>query len=282
MGLRGSCLFPAQRTDEWYPPLAERAGSSLLRLPPERATLPQGVRKRGADRRVGAGHRRRTPIATRACTGPRFRAHALRLPLCLQPTVITRRARKRGLFDPRYRIGADYSYLANLCAGSTRTSFRYPWRSSTSMPRRTQLNEGHLSTGSTRFDFERDCCTSSRNCSEGAKRGPEIVAFAGEAARRRPGRLGQGNRAEVLRYFGEAKRGQGRRWQPPVVPRAHHPHPAVRIGFTPDSGARRRSDGSSSRNAPPGPNHRKAWGLYRDKFTLKTEPEPTPQRPGAA
>src|SRR2546430_6086435 len=76
----------------------------------------------------------------------------------LQPTVITRRAREAvGLFDARYRIGADYSYLANLCRRFNANFFPLPMAIKHEYARDgTQLSEGHLSTGSTRFEFERD------------------------------------------------------------------------------------------------------------------------------
>jgi len=130
----------------------------------------------------------------------------------LQPTVISRRAREAvGLFDPRYRIGADYSYLAHLCHRFTANFLPLPMAIKHEYARDgTQLNEGHLSTGPTRFEFERDLLHQFEELF-GGERGEdrEIIALrrarqlvVGRAA------LGQGNRAEALRYFGEAKRGQ--------------------------------------------------------------------------
>jgi hypothetical protein len=73
-----------------------------------------------------------------------------------------------------------------------------------------RLNEGHLSTDATRFEFERDLLHQFEELF-GRERGDqrEIAALrrerqlvVGRAA------LMQGNRAQALRYFGEAKRGR--------------------------------------------------------------------------
>src|SRR5258708_40308823 len=130
----------------------------------------------------------------------------------LQPTVVTSRAREAvGLFDPRYRIGADYSYLANLCRRFPANFLSLPMAIKHEYARDgTQLNEGHLSTGSTRFEFERDLLHQFEELVGGEQgEDPEIIALpratqlvVGPAA------PGQGNRAEALRHFGEAKRGQ--------------------------------------------------------------------------
>jgi hypothetical protein len=131
----------------------------------------------------------------------------------LLPTVITRRAREAvGLFDPRYRIGADYSYLANLCRRFTANYFSLPMAIRHEYARDgTRLSEGHLSTDATRFEFERDLLHQFEELfwkERGDRR--EIAALrrerqlvVGRAA------LMQGKRAEALRYFGEAKRGRG-------------------------------------------------------------------------
>jgi len=131
----------------------------------------------------------------------------------LQPTVLTRRAREAvGLFDPRYRIGADYSYLANLCRRFPANFLSLPMAIKHEYARDgAQLNEGHLSTGSTRFEFERDLLHQFEELFGAApSEEPEIAALrrarqlvVGRAA------LGQGNRVEALHYFRKAKRGQG-------------------------------------------------------------------------
>ena len=130
----------------------------------------------------------------------------------LQPTVVTRRAREAvGLFDLRYRIGADYSYLANLCRRFNANFLSLPMAIKHEYARDgTKLNEGHLSTGPTRFEFERDLLHQFEELF-GGQRGedPEIIALrrarqlvVGRAA------LRQKNRAEALRYLAEAKQGR--------------------------------------------------------------------------
>jgi len=127
----------------------------------------------------------------------------------LQPTVITRRAREAvGLFDVRYRIGADYSYLANLCRRFDANFVSLPMAIKHEYARDgTRLNEGHLSTGSTRFEFERDLLHQFDELF-GANRGEDAEIAALRRARQLVvGRaaLGQGNRAEAVRYLGEAR-----------------------------------------------------------------------------
>src|SRR5438552_2217371 len=200
---------------EWYPPLAERAGSSLLRLPPGESdpylrvfASVEPIGKWGGD--IVA----RTPYRdARLYRGRVFEHMRFGFLFALQPTVVTRRAREAvGLFDPRYRIGADYSYLANLCRRFKANFLPLPMAIKHEYARDgTKLNEGHLSTGPTRFEFERDLLHQFEELF-GGERGedPELIALrrarqlvVGRAA------LGQGNREEALRYFGEARRGQG-------------------------------------------------------------------------
>ena len=200
---------------EWYPPLAERAGSSLLSLPPGESDPYRRVF--GSAEPIGEWGRdivARTPYRNaRLYRGRVFEHMRFGFLFALQPTVVTRRAREAvGLFDLRYRIGADYSYLANLCRGFTANFLSLPMAIKHEHARDgTKLNEGHLSTGPTRFEFERDLLHQFEELF-GGQRGedPEIIALrrarqlvVGRAA------LGQGNRAEARRYFGEAKRGQG-------------------------------------------------------------------------
>jgi len=137
----------------------------------------------------------------------------------------------------------------------------------------TQLNEGHLSTGSTRFEFERDLLHQFDELF-GGERGedPEIVALrrARQLVVARAA-LGQGNRAEALRYLGEAKRGQGLSpagtlwWLVQVTPT-----PAV--AHTIYTGIRRaRALGWEllTGRAAWGRIARKAWSRLRDVLVLK-------------
>jgi glycosyltransferase involved in cell wall biosynthesis len=200
---------------EWYPPLAERAGSSLLSLP--RGESDPYRRVFGSVEPIGEWGRdivARTPYRdARLYRGRVFEHMRFGFLFALQPTVVTRRAREAvGLFDLRYRIGADYSYLANLCRGFTANFLSLPMAIKHEYARDgMKLNEGHLSTGPTRFEFERDLLHQFEELF-GGQRGedPEIIALrrarefvVGRAA------LAQGNRAEALRYFGKAKRRQG-------------------------------------------------------------------------
>jgi glycosyltransferase involved in cell wall biosynthesis len=199
----------------WYPPLAEQAGSSLLDLPPGESDPYRRVF--GGVEPIGEWGRdivARTPYRdARLYRGRVFEHMRFGFLFALQPTVVTRRAREAvGLFDPRYRIGADYSYLANLCRRFNANFLSLPMAIKHEYARDgAQLNEGHLSTGSTRFEFERDLLHQFEELFVGEQsEDSEIIALrrarqfvVGRAA------LGQGNRAEALRYFGEAKRGQG-------------------------------------------------------------------------
>jgi glycosyltransferase involved in cell wall biosynthesis len=214
-GSGGLVHFLRSALTEWYPPLAERAGSSLLSLPPGQSD--PYLRVFESVEPIGEWGRdivARTPYRdARLYRGRVFEHMRFGFLFALQPTVITRRAREAvGLFDPRYRIGADYSYLANLCRRFKANFLPLPMAIKHEYARDgTQLNEGHLSTGSTRFEFERDLLHQFEELFGGARsEDPEIIALrrarqlvVAQAA------LGQGNRTEALRYFAEAKRGQG-------------------------------------------------------------------------
>src|SRR5262249_39360541 len=138
--------------------------------------------------------------------GPVFEHMRFGFLFALQPTVITRRAREAvGLFDARYRIGADYSYLALLCRRFRANFLSLPMaikheRASAG----ARLNEGPPSTGPTRFQFERDLLHQFEEM-YGGRPDPEIAALrrARQLVVARAA-LGQGNRREALRYFGEA------------------------------------------------------------------------------
>lgn len=199
---------------EWYPPLAERAGSSLLGLPPGESDPYRRVF--ASMEPIGEWGRdivARTPYRdARLYRGRVFEHMRFGFLFALQPTVVTRRAREAvGLFDLRFRIGADYSYLANLCRGFTANFLSLPMAIKHEYARDgTKLNEGHLSTGPTRFEFERDLLHQFEELF-GGQRGedPEITALrrarqlvVGRAA------LRQKNRAEALRYLAEAKQGR--------------------------------------------------------------------------
>src|SRR5882762_251911 len=264
---------------EWYPPLAQRAGSSLLRLPPGESdpylrvfASVEHIREWGRD--IVA----RTPYRdARLYRGRVFEHMRFGFLFALQPTMVTRRAREAvGLFDPRYRIGADYSYLANLCRRFNANFLSLPMAIKHEYARDgTQLNEGHLSTGSTRFEFERDLLHQFEELFGGERsEDSEIIALrrarqlvVGRAA------LGQGNRAEALRYFGEAKRGQG-------------PSPAaalwwlVRVAPTPAVAHRiytglRRAGALGwklfTKRAAWGRIARKAWGRFRGTSALQRD-----------
>ena len=199
---------------EWYPPLAHRAGSSLLSLPPGESDPYRRVFARVEP--IGEWGRdivARTPYRdARLYRGRVFEHMRFGFLFALQPTVVTRRAREAvGLFDLRYRIGADYSYLANLCRRFNANFLSLPMAIKHEYARDgTKLNEGHLSTGPTRFEFERDLLHQFEELF-GGQRGedPEIIALrrarqlvVGRAA------LRQKNRAEALRYLAEAKQGR--------------------------------------------------------------------------
>jgi glycosyltransferase involved in cell wall biosynthesis len=262
---------------EWYPPLAEQAGSSLLRLPPGETDPYRRVF--ASVEAIGEWGRdivARTPYRdARLYRGRVFEHMRFGFLFALQPTVITRRAREAvGLFDPRFRIGADYSYLADLCRRFNANFLPLPMAIKHEYARDgTRLNEGHLSTGPTRFEFERDLLHQFDELF-GGERGesPEIVALrrarqlvVGRAA------LGQGNRAEALRYFGEAKRGQGPSlagalwWLVRISPT---PAVAHRI-YTGFRRARVLVWELLTGRAAWGRIARRAWGRFRGTFALK-------------
>jgi glycosyltransferase involved in cell wall biosynthesis len=262
---------------EWYPPIAERAGSSLLRLPPGETDPYRRVFASAEP--IGEWGRdivARTPYRdARLYRGRVFEHMRFGFLFALQPTVVTSRAREAvGLFDPRYRIGADYSYLANLCRRFTANFLSLPMAIKHEYARDgTQLNEGHLSTGSTRFEFERDLLHQFEELFGGERsEDPEIIALrrarqlvVGRAA------LGQGNRAEALRHFGEASRSQGRSpaaalwWLVRVAPT---PAIAHRI-YTGLRRARALGWELFTKRAAWGRIARKAWGRFRGTSTLQ-------------
>ncbi len=200
----------------WYPPLAERAGSSLLDLPAGETdpylkvfASAQPIEAWGRDILA------RTPYRNvRLYRGRVFEHMRFGFLFALQPTVVTRRAREAvGLFDVRYRISADYSYLANLCRRFNANFVSLPMAIKHEYARDgTQLNEGHLSTGSTRFEFERDLLHQFEELFGAKPSEDSEIATLRRARQLVVGRaaLSQGNRVEALRYFGEAKQGRFR------------------------------------------------------------------------
>jgi glycosyltransferase involved in cell wall biosynthesis len=264
---------------EWYPPLAERAGSSVLSLPPGESDPYRRVF--GSVEPIGEWGRdivARTPYRdAHLYRGRVFEHMRFGFLFALQPTVVTRRAREAvGLFDPRFRIGADYSYLANLCRRFTANFLSLPMAIKHEYARDgAHLNEGHLSTGSTRFEFERDLLHQFEELFGGEQgEHPEIVALrrarqlvVGRAA------LGQGNRAEALRYFAGAKEGRsapsaGALWwlvrMTPTAAAAHRIQSGLQRARV--LGGKILRGTSWSRVA------RTAWGRFRGALTLKTKP----------
>ncbi len=278
-GAGGTIPFLRSALTDWYPPLAEQADSSLLKLPPGESDPYR--RMFGSVEPIGEWGRdivARTPYRdARLYRGRVFEHMRFGFLFALQPTVLTRRAREAvGLFDPRYRISADYSYLANLCRRFNANFLSLPMAIKHEYAGDgTQLNEGHLSTGPTRFAFERDLLHQFEELFEGERsEDPEIVALrrarqlvVGLAA------LGQGNRTEALRYFGEAKRGQGPSlaaalwWLARIAPT---PAVAHRI-YTGLRRARVLGWELLTRRAAWSRIARKAWGRSRGTFALKTK-----------
>ena len=276
-GSGGLVHFLRSALTDWYPPLAEQAGSSLLRLPPGESDPYRRVF--ASVEAIGDWGRdivARTPYRdARLYRGPVFEHMRFGFLFALQPTVITRRAREAvGLFDPRYRIGADYSYLANLCRRFTANFLPLPMAIKHEYARDgKQLNEGHLSTGPTRFEFERDLLHQFDELF-GGKRGEDSEIVALRRARQlvvARAALGQGHRAEALRYLGEAKRGRGLSpaaalwWLVRVTPT---PELAYRIYI----GLRRAKDLGwelLTKRAAWGRIARKAWDRFRGTSTLQ-------------
>jgi len=273
----GTIPFLRTALTDWYPQLAQRAGSSLLKLPPGESDPYR--RMFGSVEPIGEWGRHivaRIPYRdARLYRGRVFEHMRFGFLFALQPTVLTRRAREAvGLFDPRYRISADYGYLANLCRRFTANFLSLPMAIKHECARDgTQLNEGHLSTGSTQFAFERDLLHQFEEFFEGEREDAEIAALrrarqlvVGLAA------LGQGNRAEALRYFEEAKRGQGPSpaaalwWLVRITP---NPAVAHKI-YTELRRARVRGWELLTGRAAWGRIARKAWCRFRGTSTLRT------------
>jgi glycosyltransferase involved in cell wall biosynthesis len=270
----GTVPFLHTALTHWYPPLAERAGSSLLKLPPGESDPYLKVFSSGQPiGDWGRGILARTPyVGARLYHGRVFEHMRFGFLFALQPTVITRRAREAvGLFDLRYRIGADYSYLAHLCRRfranfvSLPMAIKHEYASDG-----TRLNEGHLSTGLTRFEFERDLlCQFDELFPVESGEASEIVALrrarqavVGLAA------LGQGNRREALRYLGDA--GQKLRWLVRAAPSAAIAH-RIYVGL--------RRAGALASEALRGPC---AWGAIagrlRTRFLTHSRPGSSIQR----
>jgi len=278
-GSGGLAHFLRSALTDWYPPLAERAGSSLLRLPPGESDpyrrvfgSVEPIREWGWDIVARTPYRDAHLYREWVFDHMRFGFH-----FALQPTVVTRRAREAvGLFDPRYRIGADYSYLANLCRRFNANFLSLPMAIKHEYARDgAQLNEGHLSTGSTRFEFERDLLHQFEELF-GGERGedPEIMSLrrARQLVVARAA-LGKGNRVEALRYFGEAMRGQGPSaaaalWLLVLLA----PTPAVAHGIY--TGLRRMGVHGRelfTKRAAWSRIAQRAWGRFRGTSTLKTK-----------
>jgi len=209
----GTVPFLHTALTHWYPPLAAQAGSSLLQLPP--GENDPYLKVFASAEPIGAWGRdilARTPYRNvRLYRGRVFEHMRFGFLFALQPTVVSRRAREAvGLFDARFRIGADYSYLANLCRRFDANFLSVPMAIKHETAKDgTQLNEGHLSTGPTRFEFERDLLHQFEELYGGKHgEGSEIAALrrARQLVVARAA-LGQGNRREALRYFGEARHG---------------------------------------------------------------------------
>jgi hypothetical protein len=256
----------------WYPPLAERTGSSLLKLPPgESDPYLKAFARAEAIGAWGRDILARTPYRdVRLYHGRVFEHMRFGFLFALQPTVLTRRAREAvGLFDTRFRIGADYSYLANLCRRFDANFVSLPMAiKHEHAGDGSSLNEGHLSTGPTRFEFERDLLNQFDELfGSNADDSSEIAALrrarqfvVGRAA------LWQGNRREALRYLGEARQSAVLLWLARLAPT---PAIANRIYL----GLQRTAAlGSELFGGPAawGRIVRKAWGRVRGTVSLDT------------
>jgi glycosyltransferase involved in cell wall biosynthesis len=220
----GSVPFLHTALTHWYPPLAGRAGSSLLKLPPGESD--PYLKIFASAEPIGAWGRQilaRTPYRdVRLYRGRVFEHHRFGFLFALQPTVVTRRARETiGLFDVRYRIGADYSYLANLCRRFDANFVSMPMAIKHETARDgARLTEGHLSTGPTRFEFERDLLYQFEELFGAGTREPSEIAVLRRSRQFVVGRaaLRQGNRLEALRYLGRAKQSAALWWLVRLAP----------------------------------------------------------------
>ena len=220
----GTVPFLHTALTQWYPPLAEATGSSLLKLP--RGETDPYLKAFARSEPIGAWGQdilARTPYRdVRLYHGRVFEHMRFGFLFALQPTVFTRRAREAvGLFDTRFRIGADYSYLANLCRRfdanfvSLPMAIKHEYAGDGS-----SLSEGHLSTGPTRFEFERDLLHQFDELFGGNPGESSEIAALRRARQFVVGRaaLWQGNRREALRYLGEAKQSAVLLWLARLAP----------------------------------------------------------------
>jgi glycosyltransferase involved in cell wall biosynthesis len=220
----GTVPFLHTALTQWYPPLAEAAGSFLLKLPPGETDPYLKVFSQVEP--IGAWGRDildRTPYHdVRRYRGRVFEHMRFGFLFALQPTVLTRRAREAvGLFDTRFRIGADYSYLANLCRRFDANFLSLPMaiKHETTGDGKS-LAEGHLSTGPTRFEFERDLLHQFEELFGAHPDESSEIAALRRARQFVVGRaaLWQGNRREALRYLGLAKQSALLLWLTRLAP----------------------------------------------------------------
>jgi hypothetical protein len=188
-----------------------------------------------------------------------------------QPTVVTRRAREAvGLFDTRFTIGADYSYLANLCRSFNANFVSLPMAIKHEYAGDgTSLNEGHLSTGPTRFEFERDLLHQFDELFAGNPDESSEIAALRRARQFVVGRaaLWQGNRREAIRYLGEAKQSAVLLWLARLAPTPAIAN-SIYVGL--------QRAGALGREFLMGPVAwgrivRKAWGRVRGTVSLDTK-----------
>jgi glycosyltransferase involved in cell wall biosynthesis len=269
----GTVPFLHTALTHWYPPLAERTGSSLLKLPPGE-TDPY-LKAFARSEAIGAWGRdilARTPYRdVRLYRGRVFEHMRFGFLFALQPTVVTRRAREAvGLFDTRFTIGADYSYLANLCRSFNANFVSLPMAIKHEYAGDgTSLNEGHLSTGPTRFEFERDLLHQFDELFAGNPDESSEIAALRRARQFVVGRaaLWQGNRREAIRYLGEAKQSAVLLWLARLAPTPAIAN-SIYVGL--------QRAGALGREFLMGPVAwgrivRKAWGRVRGTVSLDTK-----------
>jgi glycosyltransferase involved in cell wall biosynthesis len=220
----GTVPFLHTALTRWYPPLAEQTGSSLLKLPPGESD--PYLKAFARSEAIGAWGRdilARTPYRdVRLYRGRVFEHMRFGFLFALQPTVLTRRAREAvGLFDTRFRIGADYSYLANLCRRFDANFVSLPMAiKHEHAGDGSSLNEGHLSTGPTRFEFERDLLHQFDELFGGDSGESSEIAALRRARQFVVGRaaLWQGNRREAVRYLAQARQSAVLLWLARLAP----------------------------------------------------------------
>ena len=210
-------------TSDWYPKMAERVGSCMLDLPAgEQDNYLRVYESRQPIGEWGQSIVARTPYQNVFhYRGEIFEQLRWGFLMCLQPTMITKRAIDAiGGFDPGYRIASDFGFAAALCRRFHANFLSIPACIKHELtPEGNPLAEDHVATGETAYLMGQDAllyleklfCNNRRNDQElAALRGWRQFALAQIA-------IANGNRSEALQYLEESSRNFPALWRSRVL-----------------------------------------------------------------